>query len=167
MESTRLSAAEPSMSTATGFAESVEPHWTAMRMLAARLAGPGAAEDVVQDALALAWRKRAQYQADRGTPRSWLLALTADQARKARRSHRDVVELPDQLPHSVAEPELDLRAAVTRLSGRQRLAVELHYFLGLPVAEVAQAMSCAEGTVKSTLSDARARLRALLGEESS
>ena len=138
-----------------------------MRMLATRLAGAGVAEDIVQEALALAWRKRSQYRPERGTTRSWLLALTADQARKARRGHRAVFELPEQLPHPAQEPELDLRVAVTKLSGRQRLAVELHYFLGLPVAEVAQAMSCAEGTVKSTLSDARRRLRALLGEEPS
>jgi DNA-directed RNA polymerase specialized sigma24 family protein len=50
------------------------------------------------------------------------------------------------------------------LSRRQRLAVELHYFLGLPVSECATVMSCSEGTVKSTLSDARARLRLDLEE---
>jgi RNA polymerase sigma-70 factor (ECF subfamily) len=59
---------------------------------------------------------------------------------------------------------LDLRFAVSQLATRQRLAVELRYYLGLPVAEVAEVMGISEGTAKSTLADARARLRERLEE---
>jgi RNA polymerase sigma-70 factor (ECF subfamily) len=45
------------------------------------------------------------------------------------------------------------------------MAVHLHYFVGLPVDETAAVMGCAPGTVKSTLFDARARLRDLLGDD--
>jgi RNA polymerase sigma-70 factor (ECF subfamily) len=48
------------------------------------------------------------------------------------------------------------------LSARQRLAVDCFYFADLSVADTAAVMGCSEGTVKSTLSDARARLRSLL-----
>ena len=57
---------------------------------------------------------------------------------------------------------LDVRAALARLSSRQRMAVDLHYYAGLTVAEAATVMGCRPGTVKSTLSDARARLHELL-----
>ncbi|HZC52868.1 MAG TPA: sigma factor-like helix-turn-helix DNA-binding protein [Mycobacterium sp.] len=63
----------------------------------------------------------------------------------------------DQLP----DPDLD--RALRGLSSRQRLAVELFYYIGLPLSEIALVMGCAEGTVKSTLADARARLRTTLG----
>ena len=64
-----------------------------------------------------------------------------------------------------AAASVDLERALARLTSRQRLAVDLHYYLGLKLVEVAEVMRCSEGTVKSTLSDARGRLRALLGED--
>lgn len=150
----------------SAFADFVRPHWEAMQGLAARLADQVNADDVVQDALAVAWRKRAQFDADRGTPRAWLLAITADQARKHRRRLRLIAPLREEavIVPSI-DADLDLHAAILKLSGRQRLAVELYYFIGLPISEVATAMSCSEGTVKSTLSDARAKLRVLVGGE--
>jgi RNA polymerase sigma factor (sigma-70 family) len=58
---------------------------------------------------------------------------------------------------------MDLERAIKRLPRRQRLAVDCYYFAGLSVQETAAAMRCSEGTVKSTLSDARSALRNLLG----
>jgi RNA polymerase sigma-70 factor (ECF subfamily) len=40
--------------------------------------------------------------------------------------------------------------------------VDCVYYAGLTVAETAAVMGCADGTVKSTLADARNRLRDLL-----
>ena len=68
-------------------------------------------------------------------------------------------------PAAHSETAIDLSLVLRRLSERQRLAVSLFYYLDLGVAEIAQVMGCSIGTVKSTLSDARQRLRALLGEE--
>jgi DNA-directed RNA polymerase specialized sigma24 family protein len=55
-------------------------------------------------------------------------------------------------------------ARTSMLAERQQLAVNLHYFVGLTVDETATVMDCSSGTVKSTLFDARSRLRALLGD---
>ncbi|HST49226.1 RNA polymerase sigma factor [Jatrophihabitans sp.] len=145
----------------------VRPHWAAMSALARRLAGVSDWEDVLQESLSAAWRKRAQFDPHRGTPRNWLLAITADQAHKNRRRRRaaplDGVE--HAIPGNDAALSLDLERAIALLAPRQRLAVTLRYFLGLPVADVATVMGCAEGTAKSTLADARDRIRSLLGED--
>jgi len=142
----------------------VDPHWATMAHLARRLAPPGEWEDVLQEALGAAWRKRGQYDPGRGSPRNWLLAVVADQARKGHRRRRAFDVLEDGAVDDV-RADLDLARALRRLTARQRAAIELHYYLGLPVAEVAEVLGCSPGTVKSTLSDARARLRRELGEE--
>ncbi|WP_241996258.1 RNA polymerase sigma factor [Kribbella antiqua] len=148
-----------------GFVEWVRPHLPAMARLAARLAVGADRDDIVQESLARAWSKRSQYDADRGTASAWLLAITADQARKSVRRLRPVAELDDH-DGPVSRPDLDARMdvdhALATLSARQRLAVDCYYFADLSIADTAAVMGCSEGTVKSTLSDARARLRTLL-----
>jgi RNA polymerase sigma factor (sigma-70 family) len=153
---------------AATFADWVEPHVAAMSRLAARLAPDSDRDDIVQEALVRAWRKRAQFDPNRGTASAWLLAITADQARQSRRrSNRRVLSAmvrSDAHPIGEQDQQLDLERSVARLPARQRLAVECFYFSGLPVADTAAVMRCSEGTVKSTLSDARANLRQLLEE---
>jgi RNA polymerase sigma-70 factor (ECF subfamily) len=153
------------MSEREAFADLVRPHWDVLAALASRLGPAGESEDVLQDALADAWRKRSQFDAVRGTARNWLLAIVADQAYKSRRRVRRTTVLAEVSSDGATDGDLDLHAALRKLSRRQRLAVELHYYLGFPLADVAALMDCAEGTVKSTLSDARSRLRQLLGED--
>lgn len=64
--------------TATDFRDFIEPHWSTMAWFARRVVPTGAWEDVLQDALTTAWRKRRQYDAAKGSPRNWLLAIVAD-----------------------------------------------------------------------------------------
>jgi RNA polymerase sigma factor (sigma-70 family) len=150
------------------FADWVGDHVAAMARLAARLAPGLDRDDIVQEALARAWLKRHQYDARRGSPSVWLLAITADQVRKARARARprlsivDDSTLGDQAVKGNPDDGLDLRRALVQLSERQRLAVDCVYFAGLSVAETAAVMGCAEGTVKSTLAGARTKLRVLL-----
>ena len=132
-----------------------------MSLLAARLSSDLERDDVVQEALIRAWAKRAQFDPARGTPAAWLLAITADRARRVRRDRRPLIGFLAGRVRPI-DDELDLASAVARLSKRQRLAVDCFYFVGLGVAETAAVMGCSEGTVKSTLSDARTRLRDLL-----
>jgi RNA polymerase sigma-70 factor (ECF subfamily) len=153
-----------------GFAAWVRPHWTSMAHFAMRMCG-GEWEDVLQEALAVAWRKRTRFDERRGSARAWLLALTADQIRKSRRrgdralDRADLAVVEDVAVDSKPHRDLDIEAALRQLTLRQRLAVELHYYLGLPVAVAAEVMDCSVGTVKSTLADARTRLRDELGDD--
>jgi RNA polymerase sigma factor (sigma-70 family) len=153
------------------FATWVGPSLVAMSRLARRLAPHADADDIVQDALTRAWAKRSQFDPARGTATTWLLAIVADQARSARRGRLrrlrvvdDSADVPDK-PASDVGVDVDLERAISELAERQQLAVHLHYFVGLSVDETASVMACSAGTVKSTLYDARTRLRALLGDD--
>lgn len=141
------------------------PHLSAIVRLAARLAPDMDRDDIVQEALARAWTKRGQFDPRRGTARNWLLAITADQARRARSRRRPwVVTAPGTRVRQV-DDVVDLERAIAELPKRQRLAVDCFYFVGLSISETAVVMGCADGTVKSALADARAHLRRLLGDE--
>ena len=142
-------------------------HRRSMFRFAVTLSSLDDADDLVQDALARAWTKRAQFDPDRGSQRSWLLAIVADQARGRWRRARPVEELvhADALTvPGAGELSTDLQRAIAALPTRQRAAIVLHHFVDLPAAEVADLMGCAPGTVKSTLHDARKALAVALGE---
>ena len=147
---------------ATQFAQLVEPYLPKMFHLAERLAGPTNKDDVVQEALINAWTKRAQFDSKRGALGGWLMAIVADQARKSWRRKLVFIGRLERPEEPAQEDRVDVEMAVSRLPARQRLAVDCLYFAGLTVAETATVMRCAEGTVKSTLSDARRNLRGAL-----
>lgn len=132
------------------------------------------AEDLAQETLARLcrdWHKVAALDA----PAAWTARVAMNLARSHFRrlavARRVRDQQSDARPTTAPEPEpedaLVLRAAVLQLPKRQRAALLLRYFADLPVREVAVAMRCSEGTVKSLTSDARAALRrnAALGQE--
>ena len=61
-----------------------------------------------------------------------------------------------------AEPD-GVAALLGSLPRQQRVAAALFYVDGLSIAEVADAMGIAEGSVKSHLYDARRALRSIVG----
>jgi RNA polymerase sigma-70 factor (ECF subfamily) len=145
------------------FTRWVRPHVSALARVASRIAPFSDRDDIVQTALGRAWQKRGQFDPARGTPQAWLLTITANEARNAIRRWRPASELVERAgPHHDSDAHVDLARALESLTDRQRLAVDCYYFADLPIAETAVVMGCSEGTVKSTLSAARVRLRSLL-----
>ena len=126
------------------------------------------AADAVQEAFLEAdrrWRRVSRY----ADPTAWVRRVALNRASNARRNQRrrreilaGIREVP---PDDMAASLLDLRAALAELPERMRLTVCLHYLGGLPVADIADALHVAEGTVKSNLHDGRERLRSLLTED--
>jgi RNA polymerase sigma-70 factor (ECF subfamily) len=148
------------------FSAWVEPHLTAMTRLATVLTSLADGEDVVQEALVRAWKRRSTFDASRGTTEAWLLAIVRDQARRRRTRQRDPsAGLIADAPTHDTRRDLDLERAVAALPPRQREVIELHYFVGLDIKTCATLMGCAEGTVKATLHQARARLHRELSEK--
>lgn len=134
----------------------------------------GAADDLVQTALERALVHWGQYDPRRDLV-LWLLAIAhnafLDAVRRDR--HLDVLA-PEQLSDTLdrtrcSEPDLglqlDLSAALARLSGDQRSALMLVVIEQLSYAEAADVLQVPAGTVMSRVSRARAALREWLDAE--
>ncbi len=145
------------------FTAFVSPHLQLMSVVARRFGPRDETDDIVQEALIRAWRSRGRYRSDRGSEAAWLCAITANVARRhAKNSARAFVSMSAPSSTEDLDSTLDIESAVERLTRRQREAVTCYYALGLSIVETAMVMGCSDGTVKSTLSDARSRLRTLL-----
>jgi RNA polymerase sigma-70 factor (sigma-E family) len=123
------------------------------------------AEDLVQDTLikvAKRWPKVKRMEHPVAYARRVLVNLALDdKQRRARR--RSELTAPEPTPNGHDPSELidthdELIAALATLPERQRAVLVLRYFLDLPEAEVAAALQCSLGTVKSTASRGLARL---------
>ena len=115
-----------------------------------------AAHDVVQEAFAIALRKRRQLRRA-GSLAPWVWRIAYRLALRERR-RRTEEALPEDL--TILDPERDpaLNAAIRSLPPKRRLVLFLRYFAGFSYAEIAAALEISEGTVAATLAQAHAAL---------
>ncbi|GAA1388012.1 RNA polymerase sigma factor [Pseudonocardia kongjuensis] len=145
---------------------------------------PADAEDLAADALLRAYRALCGYPAERIRAlrvRPWLLTILRNTARnRARDAGRRPAPPPRHDPSDATVPESPstepgpaelaergelqraLGIALGALPEVQRTAVVLRHVQGLPTAEIAQVIGCAEGTAKSHVSRGLTGLRAVL-----
>ncbi len=137
---------------ADAFALLIEPLLDpAYRLAAVMLSDRTAAEDAVQESSLKAWRKLRQLRGDAGSLRPWFLSIVA-------------IQLPAGADPT-AEVESDLHRALRRLSPEERLPLVLHFYLDLPLDEVARTMGISPAATKSRIYRAARRLRSDLTPE--
>jgi RNA polymerase sigma-70 factor, ECF subfamily len=156
------------------FTELVRRHRDRMWAIALRTLGdPEEAADAVQDAFISAFRSAGGFRGQAQVS-TWLhrIVVNACLDRIRRNRARPTSPLPDAGP---GEPALALDAVADResrmavddalgaLPVEQRAAIVLVDVEGYSVAETAQRLGIAEGTVKSRCARGRARLAVLLG----
>lgn len=150
-----------------GFAQFVEARERALQRTAWLLTGDwGLAQDLVQTALVRSWPRWDRIRR-RDDPevyvRRAMFNTWATWSRRRWRGEQATETLPDS-PVSVdvasdVAVRLAVRSALASLTPRQRAVVVLRVFDDLSEVQVAQVLGCAVGTVKSTMSQALAKLR--------
>ena len=124
------------------------------------------AEDLVQDALAKAWRHWRRVCAaediDAYVCRTIVNTFISGRRRLWRHEHPTADPPEDRTaePSAAVVTQIVVTEALTNLSRRQRTVVVLRYFEDLSIPDIAQRLGWPIGTVKSTTSKALDRLRA-------
>jgi len=157
------------------FGELVRRHRDRLWAVALRTLGDREeAADAVQDALLSAYRSADKFRGDAAVT-TWLhrIVVNACLDRMRRRRARPTVPLPKTDagifairgggPPADPDTALAVQAALAQLPADQRTALVLLDMQGYSVAEIAQILGVAEGTVKSRCARGRARLAVLLG----
>ncbi|MEK6801705.1 MAG: sigma-70 family RNA polymerase sigma factor [Nitrospirota bacterium] len=154
-------------------ASSAKVFGLAMKILGERTA----AEDVTMDVYTQVWRRASTYDAERGTPGSWLMTLAKTRAIDRFRSSYlergrqvpldQVAELsgdadtPEQYSAGLERQRL-VQEALACLSTEQRQAIALAYYWGLSQSEIADRLKLPLGTVKTRMRLGMIRLREVL-----
>ena len=160
-------------------AEAIDAFGPAVHATARQVLGDPAAQDVVQDVFVDLWCHPERYDETLGSLRTYLtlcarhraLDVVRSDLRRAGREERHERLLPTPRQQSPGEQIADadaasvVRAAVRRLPPEQRQVVELAYFSGLSYRDVARRMGIPEGTAKSRVRLALAKLESLLDRQ--
>lgn len=146
-------------------------YWFAQR----RLHDSNLSEEVVADVFFEVWRSAASF-AGASRPSTWIFGIAHFKcvgAHRDRKRHKRASVIPTNVEalHRVADDrdagdrieareELRLvQQAIAALPEDQRTVIELALIRGLPYDEIAAQLSVPEGTVKTRVARARARLR--------
>jgi RNA polymerase sigma factor (sigma-70 family) len=127
-----------------------------------------AAQDAVQEAAFKAWRKLRQLR-NGSEMRPWFLGIVANECRSVRRSRwSSVVKVVEPAKAESVSADsvvsgLELRNALRALDEKKRLALVLHWYLDLPLEEIATitgaSVHAVEGQVQRGMHELRMRMK--------
>lgn len=151
---------------------------TVLAVIGRMLESPEAAEEVAQDVFHSVWRRAGDHRPDRGSVRTWLLAIARNAAIDWRRTKGKRVEREVELDIAATRPSdssveetvlTSLRAervreGVRALPPEQRDVLALAFWGGLSQSEIAARTGTPLGTVKSRVRLGMEKLRQHLAE---
>ncbi len=130
---------------------------------------PSEAEDIAQDALLRAWRRRSTLRDD-ARRKEWLGTIVRNEAFRQRARMRpdpiatiETYEGADDERVVATVERADLHAALKRLDDRDRQLLRLRYNEDLTQEAIARRLGIPEGTVKVRLHRVRHKLRREMG----
>jgi RNA polymerase sigma-70 factor (ECF subfamily) len=144
------------------FGALVELHWTPLVRLARSVVGDREAEDVVQEALVVAWRRLPSLRRPGAFP-AWVRRAVLRRCLRRARRWLPLVSL-DTAPEPAADDgaaELRVSSVLSRLAPRQRAVMHLTVIEGCSDAEIGALMGIAAASVRSHRRRARQRLEVL------
>lgn len=147
--------------------------------IACRMLGNAAdAEEVIQDVFVQIWTKAGKFDAEKGQPFHWVLALTRnrciDGLRARQRRSRIMVDMAGETERDQAielapvdaplmeDDNAVIRSVLNNLPKDQRQAIEMAFFGGLTHQEIAESLNEPLGTIKARIRRGMLKLREAL-----
>nr|WP_232828868.1 sigma-70 family RNA polymerase sigma factor [Kribbella monticola] len=141
------------------------------------LRNPAQSEEVTQDVMVEIWRTATRYDADRGSPTSWILTMAHRRAIDRVRSEQSSTDREQAVAAASSTTEYDevaetvttnleveqVRHCLGSLTELQRESVTLAYYGGYSYREVAELLDAKLATIKARMRDGLIRLRDCLG----
>ncbi len=131
------------------------------------LGGSSAVDDCVQEILLKVYRKMNQLKAVKAF-HTWVYRIAYSTCMDQLRSQSDAVDDATEPSADLSEYEqqLDIKAAIAKLTEEQQVIIYLFYYEGFNVAEVAEILAKPAGTIKYLLFNARDQIKSNLQQES-
>ncbi len=141
-----------------------------LHRIATAMAGADAAADLLQETFLAAVESFPRFRGDAQLS-TWLISILRNRFSLYLRGQKkwklaplpeDGARLPAPEPHAVQRELLDILSRVQELPEELRTTLVFFHVDGMPYADIARAMDCPIGTVRSRLFEARERLRKLV-----
>lgn len=141
------------------------------------LRNPAQSEEVTQEVMVEVWRTATRYDADRGSPTSWILTMAHRRAIDRVRAEQSASDREQAVAAASGTAEYDevsetvaanleveqVRHCLSTLTELQRESVTLAYYGGYSYREVAELLDAKLATIKARMRDGLIRLRDCLG----
>ena len=139
---------------------------TLYRICYMQLYEPADREDVIQEAIFKAWKKRYSLREPQYFS-TWFIRILVNECHNMQRYRKrsQPLETVYEITGNSGFEGQDLRMSLASLDEKLRICVLLHYIEGFSVREVSRILGIGENAVKARLMRGRKRLKVLLSEE--
>ncbi len=126
------------------------------------------AEDAYSETFLRLFKKERTFESEEHR-KAWLIRVTINCAKQILMDRPDYNELNDEIEAAPdkgvsREEGIDLSAAIEKLKPDYKAAIEMYYYEGMSVSQIAEIMDKPQNTVKSYLMRARETLKGFLQE---
>ena len=123
-------------------------------------------EDAIQNTVINSFEKIKSLKNDEFF-RTWIIRILINECNTILRKNRKVTSLDEAVgdeKYTDTYENMDLTNAISSLNEELRITTVLYYFDDMNTVEIAKVLDIPEGTVRSRLTRARAKLREFMGE---
>lgn len=147
-----------------------DAHGSIVHAVCRKALTPDQADEVTQDVFVTAWRKRDQFDPQRGSLVAWLIGITKNkiidhlraERRHADRREPELDELPVESDVDQVADRMLVASALLSLPDRPRQVIQLAYLQDLTHQEIVERTGLPLGTIKSDIRRGLIRIRELL-----